>query len=110
MWETRSSGWRHEIVELVEVEIEVAAERRCRLLAAHRKLLKFGNQERAQKIGVLFADRALGELREKDFALIHYAGENKAILLLGHHVTDELGPQERIEAREDWALRSLADE
>ncbi len=102
-------GRRH-LVELVKVEEEVPARTGREILAGHRRLVEGGDEEAPQERGVLFSDRALGELREENLAPVHHPAEVEPVLALHDHPPHEFRPEEGVESREDRPLGQALQE
>src|SRR5205085_5087408 len=102
-------GGRHEILELVDHEIEVAPGLLAHVLAAHGGLVKLSDDEASQERGVFFSDRALRKFREKDALAVEDLAEIEAALALREHGAKRLRTQEAVEPSEDRS-RGFANE
>ncbi|SRR3990167_3603356 len=68
-----------EVLELVDVEVEVAAVFFCLVDAVHGGKLDFGDEHGAKEGGVVFAKLALGEVGQENFALVHDFPNGEAV-------------------------------
>ena len=104
--EDDGEGVGGEVLELVHVEVEGAAVGDIGDVgAAHRGELDLGDEEGAENGGVVFANQALGEVDDQDFAFVHNLADVKAGFGLADDVTDDGVGGEGADLVEDWGDR-----
>ena len=87
-----------EVLELVDIKIEWATIFNVGDVGArHGGELDLGNQEGAEDAGIIFADEALAEIDNEDFAFVHDFSDVKAGLWLTDDISD------------NWVSREGAD-
>jgi hypothetical protein len=101
-----SEGRSDKVLELINVEEEVLPLTRGKFLSREHHLVKLRHEERAQKMGVLFTNKALGEFDEEDLALIQNVIKAEAAFLLSDDISYELWPKKRIKSSENGSLRT----
>ena len=95
-----------EVLEFVHVEVEGTAVGDVGDVgAAHRGELDLGDEEGAENGGVVFANQALGEVDDQDFAFVHNLADVKAGFGLADDVTDDGVGGEGADLVEDWGDR-----
>src|SRR5258706_4254861 len=98
------------MVELIHVQPKVPSIFLLNLLSSDGDLMEFGNEQTTQEIGVLLANRAVGEACQKDLAAVHDIGEVEPVFPLGDDVPEGLGTEKGVEARQHRPLGSACPE
>ena len=104
--EDDGEGVGGEVLELVHVEVEGTAIGDVGDVgAAHRGELDLSDEEGAENGGVVFANQALREVDDQDFAFVHNLADVKAGFGLADDVTDDGVGGEGADLVEDWGDR-----
>lgn len=83
-----------EVLELIDEEIKIAPLVLRLAVAGHGGELKLRDEQRAEQVGLVVADLALGEVREEDAALVHDKGDAHLAANLADDVTDNRGEEQ----------------
>ncbi len=92
--EDRSEGLGGEVLELIDVQVEVAALFLGDVRAAHGVQLELGHEHGTEERRVVLAELSLAQVHQDDLAAVHRMADIHFAVHLAHDIADERGREQ----------------